>query len=246
MKHIISQLLCFSTLFFNVQAQTQQKPLEIKHLTGDFYIYTTWQDYNGFSVPSNSMYLVTDKGVVMMDTPWDSTQFQPLIDSIETRHQQKVVMSISTHSHGDRTAGVEFLKSKGVKTYASKQTYDLCKVNDEKQPEFYFEDDTTFQIGEYRFQTFYPGSGHTIDNIVVWFESDKILYGGCFIRSPEVRDLGYTGEAKIADWKNSIINTKTKFPSARYVIPGHYDWKNKKGLEHTLKLMNKALKKKSK
>jgi hypothetical protein len=39
------------------------------------------------------MYLVTNQGVVLFDTPWDSTQFQQLLDSIKIKHGKDVVMS---------------------------------------------------------------------------------------------------------------------------------------------------------
>src|SRR5450432_3210242 len=87
--------------------QTSNRSLVISHLTGDFYIYTTYGSFEGGLVPSNSMYLVTTKGVVLFDTPWDSTQFQPLLDSIKMKHNKSVVFCISTHFHEDRTAGLE-------------------------------------------------------------------------------------------------------------------------------------------
>lgn len=161
------------------------KKLHIQHLTDNFYIYTTYKDLNGFMFPSNSMYLVTENGIVLFDTPWDTTQFQPLLESISIKHNKEVVLAISTHYHDDRTAGLEFLKQKNVKTYSSKLTYDLCREHNEKQAEFYFENDTTFSIGNYKFETYYPGEGHTKDNIVIWFDKYKILYGGCLVKSTE-------------------------------------------------------------
>ena len=109
------------------------KDLKISHLTGGFYIFTTYKDINGQPFPSNGMYLVTDSGVLMFDTPWDTAQCQPLLDYIEKLHNKKVVFCISTHYHDDRTAGLDFLKSNGVKTYSTKQTYDLCRIHNEKQ-----------------------------------------------------------------------------------------------------------------
>ncbi len=87
-------LISFSAISLS---QAQAPELIITHLTGDFYIYTTFQNYQGTTFPSNSMYLVTSKGVVLFDTPWDSTQFQPLLDSIWARHQKKVIMCFATH-----------------------------------------------------------------------------------------------------------------------------------------------------
>jgi metallo-beta-lactamase class B len=78
----ITSILVFLFSFIAVNGQIKNQKLQISHLTGSFYIYTTYNYYKGNLFPANGMYLVTENGVVMFDTPWDSTQFQPLIDSI--------------------------------------------------------------------------------------------------------------------------------------------------------------------
>lgn len=211
--------------------------LDIHHLTGNYYVYTTYKDFNGTLFPSNSMYLVADEGVVMFDTPWDPEQFQPLLDSIQARHNKKVIMCIATHFHDDRTAGLEFLKNRGVKTYASYRTNDLCRERGEKHPEYIFEDNATFTIGNYKLETFYPGAGHSPDNIVIWCPSDKILYGGCFIKSTENNNLGNLSDADVAAWKKSVKKLMKKYPNPEYVIPGHFMW-DKNALRHTKKLLD--------
>ena len=183
------------------------------------------------------MYLVTENGVVLFDTAWDTAQFQPLLDSISARHDKKVVMAISTHYHDDRTAGLEFLGQNGVKTYSSKLTYDLCRQYNEKQAEFYFEKDTAVVVGNYKFETYYAGEGHTKDNIVIWFDKYKILYGGCLVKSTENKSLGNVADANIKAWTPTIKKMMKRYPSPEFVIPGHFGWKSNKGLEHTLKLL---------
>ena len=80
-------------------AQEGNNSLKISHLTGDFYIFVTYNLYKGAKIPANGMYLVTNKGVVMFDTPWDTTQFQPLLDSIKAKHNKAVVACFATHFH---------------------------------------------------------------------------------------------------------------------------------------------------
>lgn len=236
------KILLFSLVFIfckPISAQTNSAALSITHLIDNFYIYVTYQPIDGSPYPANSMYLVTDKGVVLFDTPWDSTQFQPLLDSIENRHHKKVILCIATHYHADRTAGLEFYKQQNIKTYTSKLTYDLCAANNEKQSEFYFTKDSIFTVGNYTFQTYFPGAGHTKDNIVIWFPKNNILYGGCFIKSTEAKTLGYIGDANISEWSKSIKKIKKLLPNVQYVIPGHLDWTDKNSLSHTQKLVLK-------
>jgi len=239
MKTIKSTAISLFLFLPSLFSQPDTPQLKISHLTGDLYVYTTWMDLGGYMYPSNSMYLVTREGVALFDTPWDSTQFQPLLDSIEARHNKKVILCIATHYHDDRTAGLEFYKSKGVKTYTSKMTWDLCEEFDQKQAEFYFEKDTTFNLGGYRIKTYYPGEGHTKDNIVIWFKKDKALYGGCLVKSTENTGLGNVADANLGEWGNSIKNVIRKFPKPKYVVPGHLGWESNKGLIHTLELLRR-------
>jgi metallo-beta-lactamase class B len=235
-RHIILINLTFLGLTVYAQKQTT-KNLKITPLTGDYYIFTTYKSINGNPFPSNGMYCIYDNGVVLFDTPWDTTQFQPLLDSIANRHNKKVVACIATHFHDDRTAGLEYYKSKGIKTYSSKQTFDLCKQNNEKQVEFYFTNDTTFNFGNHSFQTYYAGEGHTKDNIVIWCNDAKILYGGCLVKSTDNNGLGNIADANLNEWSATIKNVMKKYPKPTYVIPGHFGWTSNQGLEHTLKLL---------
>jgi glyoxylase-like metal-dependent hydrolase (beta-lactamase superfamily II) len=217
--------------------QTPNPGLIISHLTGDFYVYTTFGLYNGDPVPSNSMYMVTSDGVVLFDTPWDSTQFKPLLDSIKIRHNKKVVMCISTHFHDDRTGGLEYYRSMGIRTYSSKKTDELSKKRNKKRAEFLIYKDSLFTVGQHSFQTYYGGPGHSPDNIIIWFDKEKILYGGCLVKSTEADDLGYLGDANVEKWAVTIKNIQHKFMNPRYIIPGHSDWQSKESLTHTLDLI---------
>ena len=233
-------LLSFLSCSFVTQGQNGHFPLKFSHLAGDFYIFTTFKEFKGVPFPANGMYVVTNNGVLLLDTPWDSTQFQPLLDSIQMRHRQKVVLCLATHFHEDRTGGFLYYRQKGIKTFASQHTDRLCRERGEKRADFLWEKDTSFTVGQYTLQTFYPGPGHTPDNAVVWFAKEKILYGGCFVKSTEAKDLGNLQDADTKAWSASLQRVMRKFPDAYYVIPGHQDWENKSSLEHTLQLLRES------
>jgi metallo-beta-lactamase class B len=220
-----------------VCGQPPNRNLTISHLTGDFYIYTSFGTYQGNPVPANGMYLVTSNGVALFDTPWDSTQFQPLLDSIKIKHNKDIVLCISTHFHEDRTAGLEYYRRKGIKTYTTELTNKLSKLRNEKRAEYLIYNDTVFSIGQHVFQTYYGGQGHSPDNIVIWFDKEKILYGGCLVKSIEAEDLGNLSDANVKAWAATIKNIQHKFGNPNYIIPGHLDWRSKESLTHTLNLI---------
>lgn len=239
MKYTGKLLLLLSLMLpCSSYAQKKQKSLEITPLGGDFYVYTTYGTLDdGTRYPSNSLYVVTDKGVVMVDVPWDTTQTLPLLQLIEKRHHKKVIMSVSTHFHADRTAGLDILESQGVKTYATQQTRELCQGKAGRQAAYLLPQDTTFDWGNHKMQIFYPGPGHAADNIVVWFPGDKVLYGGCFVKSVESTGLGNVEDADIAAWPASMRKVQQAFPQPRFVIPGHGSFKSTKSLDRTLELL---------
>jgi metallo-beta-lactamase class B len=228
-------LLC--SLLLSLFPVTAFSQLEIYPLTDNFYVYTTYHDYKGELFPSNSLYVITEAGAVMIDTPWDTAQVQPLLDSIKARHNKDVIMCIATHFHADRTGGFDVLKRLGIKTYSTDQTLKLCKTHGEKEAEYTFTGDTIFNAGGVEFEVFYPGAGHAPDNIVVWFPKAKVLHGGCFVKSTESDVLGNMSDADPKSWQKSVLKTMEKFPDAEYIITGHQDWRDAKGLEHTLKLL---------
>lgn len=235
----ITLIFCQATIF----AQAEQAQLKITHLTGDFYVYTTYNKYEEYHVPANGMYLVTSDGVVMFDTPWDTTQFQPLLDSIKFKHNKKVIMSFATHWHSDKTAGLEYYRQKGIKTFTTLLTDSLSKVNGKKRAEFLMTADTTFNAGQYSFETYYPGQGHTTDNIIIWFKKEKILYGGCLIKGVDDENLGYLGDANVTEYASSLKKVKQKCRKPTFIIIAHNDWKDTNSLNHSIR-MAKQLKKK--
>ncbi|MEP6677575.1 MAG: BlaB/IND/MUS family subclass B1 metallo-beta-lactamase [Ferruginibacter sp.] len=244
MRTITTAIAC---LFFLVKSfgQTTNADLKITHLTGDFYVFTTYNLYKEARIPANGVYLVTNNGVVLFDSPWDTTQFQPLLDSIKTKHNKKVVMCFATHFHDDRTGGLEYYRQHGIKTYTTKLTDALSKERGKKRAEFLIDKDTVFTVGQYSFQTYYPGPGHAPDNIVIWFEKEKILYGGCLIKSVADTDLGNLGDANVKAYATTIKNVQKKCKNPIFVIPGHNDWSDPRSVEHTLK-MAKQLEKENK
>ncbi len=237
-RTISTTFICF-LLSANTSAQSADTKLKISRLTDDFYVFTTYNYYKGNRIPANGMYVLTTCGAILIDSPWDTTQFQPLLDSIRTRHAKNVVMCIATHFHEDRTNGLEYYKKQGIKTYTTRQTDELSKKRGMKRAEFLLEKDTVFTIGQYSFQTFYPGHGHAPDNIVIWFEKQKVLYGGCLIKSMDDNTLGNLSDASVKDYSTTIENVQKKYRKPKYIIPGHNDWTNTESLKHTLEMARK-------
>lgn len=236
---IINCLLILVFFISNVYGQTASDKLKITPLKEHFFIYTTYNSYENSSTPAHGMYLVTEKGVVMFDTPWDTTQFQPLLDTIWARHHQKVIMAFATHWHSDKTNGLEYYRKLGIRTYTTLLTDELSKKNEKKRAEFLMTKDTVFNVGPYSFETYYPGEGHTSDNIVIWFEKEKVLYGGCLIKGVEDKTLGYLGDANVSAYETTLKNVQQKCRNPKFIVIAHSDWRNTNSLKHSIKMAKK-------
>ncbi len=229
-------LLWFVFITSLCNGQSSEEKLTISHVEGNFYIYTTYQYYKGNRIGANSMYLLTKEGAILFDTPWDTTQFQPLLDTIRKLHGQEVIMAFATHFHNDRTRGLEFYKKLGIKTFTTRMTDSLSAARGEIRGEFLMKADTTFNIGGYTFQSYYPGPGHTPDNIIFWFKKEKILYGACLIKSAEDDNLGNIGDADVERYAQTLVNVQKKCRDPKFIIVGHGNWRDKRSLEHSLNM----------
>lgn len=236
-KLVILALL--GILSLTISAQNKYN-LKITHLTDNLYLYVSYGKYMNTYYPANAMYMVTNKGIVLFDTPWAKRYYQPLLDSLWARHHQKVILCISTHFHDDRTGGLKYYNAKGIKTYTTATTDSLSTLHHNNRARFLLYQDSTFKVGQSSFSTYYPGPGHTLDNIVIWFPKQKVLYGGCLIKSVSDTSLGNLEDADVPQWANSLRRLQKKFPNPHFVIVGHNDWRDPNSIQHTLKLITNA------
>lgn len=125
--------LSIGLLGLSPSLQAQEKPLLIEKINSQLYLYTTFNNFEGTKYAANAVYLITKKGVILFDTPWDSTQYQPLLDSIKQKHNLPVIAVYATHWHEDRAGGFAYYNRIGIPTYATKMTNDLLKANHKAQ-----------------------------------------------------------------------------------------------------------------
>jgi metallo-beta-lactamase class B len=240
---IITLIALFILSLNNIFGQAEETKLKITPLTGNFYVYTTYSLYEGNKIPAHGMYLLTDEGAVLFDTPWDTTQFQPLLDSIKLKHNKSVRICLATHWHSDRTEGLQYYKKQGIKTFTTTLTDKYSKENNKKRAEFLMTKDTIFTVGQYSFEVYYPGEGHTADNIIAWFGKEKILYGGCLIKGADAENLGYLGDANISEYETTLKKVQKKCSNPEFIIVSHHDWTDIGSLKRSIKLAKKLKKK---
>lgn len=234
--HFTALLLLFS---LSSLANDEVPELRIEKVKENIFLHTSYSRVNGFGLVSSNGLVVIDKGnAFIVDTPWSDRDTETLVHWIR-KNGYELLGSVSTHWHEDRTAGIKWLNDQSISTYATTSTNHLLKEN-KKEPAKYTLKGNESTLVDGLIEVFYPGGGHTIDNVVVWLPKSKILFGGCFVRSLDSEGLGYTGEAHIDQWSRSAQNALSRYSEAQIVIPGHGKIGDIALLKHTKSLAETA------
>ena len=94
----------------------------------------------------------------------------------------------------------------------------------------------TLELGEQQVVILDPGPAHARDNIVVWFPAERILFGGCMVKSSN--SVGYLGDASLAHWPAALERLRALDP--RWVVPGHGRRFDPGILSHTQQVVHEA------
>ena len=238
----VSLMIVILFCSWNAYATKDLPELSIEQVDMGVFLHKSFSHTTEFGlVSSNGLVVVNDGNAFIVDTPWSDTDTAELVNWINER-RLKLLGSISTHSHEDRTAGIKWLNDHSIPTYASELTNRFLKREGKALAKYSFKEND-FKLRKGLIEVFYPGGGHTKDNLVVWLPKSKILFGGCFVRSLSSKGLGYTDEAYVDEWSSSVDKVIAKFADIEVVIPGHGGVGNKELLKHTKKLVAFAAKK---
>jgi len=233
------QLVAHETNVSKIDLAVDKVTLEVSQLEPGVYQHTSYKHIKGYGkVDSHGLVVVIDKQAYIIDTPWSDVDTLALLDWIEEQGL-KPKLSLSTHFHDDRTAGIGLLNRKSIPTYTSKLTDTLLRKEHKTRATNIFESDT-FDLMANQIQVFYPGPGHSEDNIVVWLPKHQLLFGGCFVRSLGWSSLGNIKDANVEQWDNSVKKLISRYADVKTVVPGHGKVNDSRMLQHTLELVTKA------
>jgi glyoxylase-like metal-dependent hydrolase (beta-lactamase superfamily II) len=254
----------FSTVQLNGQQKADSSivyadsELIVKTLDPETYLVI-----HTFPWPANSLAIRFEGGnYLFIDTPYTDEATEKLVSLLQSRDSVKIkVTAINTHFHVDNLGGNGYLKSIGATSYGSDLTARLLKEKGlgtgmlesfktpamEKYYNYYkdkvlvapeklfpIEDGLKLFYGKDTVEAWYPGPGHTQDNIVVYLPSKKLLFGGCILKSMESNTKGNTGDADLKNWGSSLEKLLARYPEAKLVIPGHGNYGGIELIKHSI------------
>lgn len=173
-------------------------PVAVKRVAPDLYFY--WNDGS-----SNSAFLVTDEGVLVIDTQQHPADARRLLAEIRKVTDKPVKWAVVTHAHGDHFLGNPVFKSEGATLISHRDTRGMMQkyYKDEVQrrqayfknhkldtsevqlvlPEVTFDTRFTIHLGGRTAELIHLGAAQNPGDTLIYFPHARTLFlGGPFSR----------------------------------------------------------------
>jgi glyoxylase-like metal-dependent hydrolase (beta-lactamase superfamily II) len=171
-------------------------------------------------ISANGLLVEGDGASLLVDTGWSDADARRLF-AFAARRGRPVREVMVTHAHEDRTGGVGYALTHGAHVHALAATIEHARARDRPVPDTPLVSPSTLAVAGARVEVFYPGTGHSDDNVVVWVPAARVLFGGCFLKSATAADLGNVADANLAAWRDSLAAVRVRYPDPAVVVPGH-------------------------
>jgi metallo-beta-lactamase class B len=186
--------------------------------------------------PSNGMLLESGTESVLFDTGYDDRETDLILDWAKTRLGKPVRRAVITHAHNDRLGGLGALRHAGIPAVALGTTVQRAaaagliaaagKLTPGGGDPGVVLDSIVGLAQAARpdgsgFELFFPGAGHSPDNIVAYFPAQHVLFGGCLLKPDTATTTGNVADADVAEWPKTVARVAARYRAAQTVIPGH-------------------------
>ena len=186
---------------------------------------------------SNAGFVVTPKGVVVVDALGSPILAQKLIAEIKKVTNQPIVALIVSHYHADHIYGLQEFKKIGVKIYAQGEGRNYLSSETAKQrliasridfapwvnastqliaADVWIDKQTKLNIGGIEFLVSRVGPAHAPEDLMVYVPSEKVLFAGDLVFRGRIP---FVGNADSKGWLTALDAIEELQP--QIVIPGH-------------------------
>ena len=235
MRHLRLLLITFLV----IPALGHAGPL-VQKIGPDLYAYISTNDAS-----ANSTFLVSDHGILVVDTGLNEQEGRRLLDEIRRISSQPVRWIVNTHYHPDHRGGngvigqdaviisTEFtreqvLRSRGeqAKKAAHMAAADYA-LNEVVGFATGYNSGLTLNVGGHEVRIYHPGPAHTRGDLIVYFPDQRAIATG---------DLFLNGSCPAMDdgdmenWISSLDDILS-LPVAQ-VVPGHFSLATKTQVQH--------------
>ncbi len=192
---IVPALMVLAGIALNgPQAAAQERATQtptVKQVASDVYFFF---DFNG----SNAVFLVTDDGVLLIDTRTHPREGRDLLERIRKVTDKPVKWVINSHFHGDHHMGNSVFKDLGATFVAQEETARIMQRVQPKEmarrvegfrsrgydpadvklvlPDVTFDSKMTIRLGGREVRLFYLGPGQQAGDTFVQFPHARLLF----------------------------------------------------------------------
>jgi glyoxylase-like metal-dependent hydrolase (beta-lactamase superfamily II) len=184
----------------------------------------------------NTGIVITDSGVVVIDTQATPRMAQDVIARIGSVTDRPVTHIVLTHYHAVRVLGASAYGAHTI--IASQPTHELIAERGEADmaseiarfprlfrgaetipgltwPSVIFHERLKLRLGGVEIEIMQPGAGHTRGDTVVWLPEHRVLFAGDLV---EYGATPYAGDAHLGDWPRTLDRLAALEPLA--LVPG--------------------------
>ncbi len=238
----VQNLICLFLALLLLQCKSKNnditydsETLKIVPISKNSYVHVSYLNTDDFGkVACNGLIYVNDNEAVIFDTPVDNDVSEELLAWLAKDKNIEVKAVVINHFHADCLGGIQEFDSRNIPSYAHRKTYEQIE-NWEKAPEKVFEEEMTLHVGGGKIINRYFGEAHTNDNIVSYIPDEKLLFGGCMIKSLNA-PKGNLENANLGEWSKTVQKIKENYPDVEVVVPGHGDHGDIALLNYTIEL----------
>jgi glyoxylase-like metal-dependent hydrolase (beta-lactamase superfamily II) len=186
---------------------------------------------------SNAGFVVTPKGVVVIDALGSPVLAQKLIQEIRKVTKQKIVAVVLTHYHADHVYGLQEFKRLGATVYAQREGLNYLASETAKQrliasrtdfapwvnentrlvpADVWIDQSKNITVGGVEFRIGRVGPAHAPEDLIVSIPSEKVLFAGDLVFRGRIP---FVGNADSRGWMSALDEIQKQNP--KIVVPGH-------------------------
>jgi glyoxylase-like metal-dependent hydrolase (beta-lactamase superfamily II) len=167
---------------------------------------------------SNSGIISGDSVVVVIDTKMMGNS-EELYKLAKENAGQKPIIVINTHFHPDHVKGNKFFKGSKIYIGDYGKEYLQKYIEQENQPTDFVKDSLLLDIGNEKLHLYNFGQAHSLNDLVVYLENQKVLFTGDLVFN-RVNPVLTKNETNVDKWITALDLSLSRWGDSR-VIPGH-------------------------
>jgi cyclase len=213
----------------------QAPPIAVKQVASDLYFFF---DYAG----SNSVFLVTNDGVLVIDTRQHPRAGEELIAAIRKITDKPIRWVINSHFHGDHTFGNAAFKAVGATFVAQEETPRIMQKVQAKEiarrqdyfkshnydpnevklilPDVTFSREMTIWLGGREVRLMYLGPGQQNGDTFVYFPHARALFTPGSFATRNIPNMAFT--TSVESWL-SLLDRVAGMADVDRILPAHGD-----------------------